>query len=246
MTAAQSHPFVIRPNETVSKCSTILVAQDACLFVYAPTPPLFSVSVPVIYHDFSLEVFLSEDTAAVPWEPTAASEEPLEMGLHQLTLRAMGRVKKHHLRVGYEGKYSRYLCTFDRLRCHACGILPQYLVDRPSHTSVSRVPQLGCPAKCTCLWLPQDLLYRVGDNRDLLDAHTWYTHTHLVAAGLCQEGHPSRAYLLCMVVVGLCQEGTQAEPTCCAWLSLDCFRSLACVLPLECVRRATNKDCSHS
>ena len=60
------------------------------------------VSVPVIYHDFSLEVFLSEEVAAVPWSAVAV-EEPIEMGIHQLTLRSISRVKMHHLRVRRDG-----------------------------------------------------------------------------------------------------------------------------------------------
>jgi hypothetical protein len=65
-----------------------------------PTPPP-PPRVPVIHHDFSLEVLLSEDPASVP--PSAvqgtALESPVDMGVHQLSLRAIGRVKLHHLRV---------------------------------------------------------------------------------------------------------------------------------------------------
>ena len=53
---------------------------------------------PVIYHDFSLEVFLSEEPAATPWAPVL-SEDPIEMGIHELSLRSIGRIKTHHLRV---------------------------------------------------------------------------------------------------------------------------------------------------
>ena len=48
--------------------------------------------VPVIYHDFELEVQLAEQLAA--------TMEAFKLGVHQLRWRALNRVRKHHLREG--------------------------------------------------------------------------------------------------------------------------------------------------
>jgi hypothetical protein len=103
-----------------------------------PFPP--SRSVPVIYHDFSLEVFLSEEAAGTPWEPVA-TEDPVEMGVHELSLRAFGRVKMHHLWVSAP-------CCARAVLCAVCARYAGRCAPGHSHAAHPSSCMTGCSHGC--------------------------------------------------------------------------------------------------
>lgn len=100
-------------------------------------------SVPHVYHDFTFEVSLAEECGVLT--------DPLTVGIHELSARAIARIATHNLRVmgglctwGENECVNRWLCVVmqvDRKQCKFALLVRKHWVE---------IMRMAYPGVCAC------------------------------------------------------------------------------------------------